>query len=157
MNAVGSSPRMRGALTRVVLAIDVQRIIPAYAGSTVRFIYKHMSTWDHPRVCGEHSVPELRASLQRGSSPRMRGAPISVYGANAIGRIIPAYAGSTDQIEARIGGTEDHPRVCGEHAKPCDLSKAASGSSPRMRGAHALPAANRREHGIIPAYAGSTH
>ena len=91
-----------------------------------------------------------------GSSPRMRGA----LGKRRVGvrraGIIPAYAGSTSctRIAARPG--RDHPRVCGEHARPTAGSRAGGGSSPRMRGARDT----RHRHGgvrrIIPAYAGST-
>ena len=50
---------------------------------------------NHPRVCGEHLVYCQYDPLVRGSSPRMRGAQMKKPGRFLIGRIIPAYAGST--------------------------------------------------------------
>ena len=51
---------------------------------------------------------------------------------------------------------QDHPRVCGEHARGRARSRCPRGSSPRMRGALLRAAQRRLRVGIIPAYAGST-
>ena len=51
----GSSPRMRGALKRLGRDYNRRGIIPAYAGSTMTSKSAATATWDHPRVCGEHS------------------------------------------------------------------------------------------------------
>ena len=91
----GSSPRMRGTLTPIVIAHVAHGIIPAYAGNTVCLpLY---SPWlrDHPRVCGEH----------------LRGA----VGVWWLSGIIPAYAGNTKLIGSPRTLKRDHPRVCGEH------------------------------------------
>ena len=90
----GSSPRMRGTLSALIVDRHHGGIIPAYAGNTRRIPRCLPATWDHPRVCGEHHAlgTALRARLQdhprvcgehhrqslaatggRGSSPRMRG------------------------------------------------------------------------------------
>ena len=71
-------------------------------------------------------------------------------------RIIPAYAGSTESFGYGRGEQADHPRVCGEHIKPCVLIAQKRGSSPRMRGARYDLYADVCGKGIIPAYAGST-
>ena len=52
----GSSPRMRGARPRECRRLLVQRIIPAYAGSTFVVANKGPAKRDHPRVCGEHKL-----------------------------------------------------------------------------------------------------
>ena len=52
----GSSPRMRGALHTLLLLLRYQRIIPAYAGSTMTPKISTSKARDHPRVCGEHGV-----------------------------------------------------------------------------------------------------
>ena len=70
-------------------------IIPAYAGSTTERLQRWSRRWDHPRVCGEHRSNTSRSPLMRGSSPRMRGAPLALDTGASLGRIIPAYAGST--------------------------------------------------------------
>ena len=70
--------------------------------------------------------------------------------------IIPAYAGSTTPRMPQIVGTEDHPRVCGEHTTLATTLAALAGSSPRMRGAQTRLESIASSGGIIPAYAGST-
>ena len=76
------------------------------------------------------------AGLIAGSSPRMRGAPMSRDG---------------ESWEC-----EDHPRVCGEHTACLAIPIRQQGSSPRMRGARRSCPRSRRSGRIIPAYAGST-
>ena len=132
------------------------RIIPAYAGSTVLTKQFDDQGKDHPRVCGEHAMDSTLTIMLAGSSPRMRGAPLSPTPSRRGRRIIPAYAGSTGAgnhtklkgiriIPAYAGSTlmiwivilwsGDHPRVCGEHVGDGLLGVLEPGSSPRMRGA----------------------
>ena len=76
MGVLGSSPRMRGALSSGLLKTRLSRIIPADAGST--------------------RPEEPCWTRQSGSSPRMRGARQNLPAALAYRGIIPADAGSTD-------------------------------------------------------------
>ena len=71
-------------------------------------------------------------------------------------RIIPADAGSTGCRAGRWSWSEDHPRGCGEHHSQLPPLGSASGSSPRMRGAHNLTSLIIQHARIIPADAGST-
>ena len=91
----GSSPRMRGAHGHTRREIEDSRINPAYAGSTRGSPRRRPTGWDHPRVCGEHDSMIPTVLLAQGSSPRMRGAPLSTRVEALENRIIPAYAGST--------------------------------------------------------------
>ena len=54
-----------------------------------------IQSWDHPRVCGEHSRLDAFGTLKAGSSPRVRGTlkrhPVEFQ---ELG-IIPACAGNT--------------------------------------------------------------
>ena len=70
-----------------------------------------------------------------GSSPRMRGAPRMADGAHGPGRIIPADAGSTNDIYIQRVSVVDHPRGCEEHTAWGTSYPSSPGSSPRMRGA----------------------
>ena len=115
-NPIGSSPRMRGALTSFPNSKIVVGIIPADAGSTSDPGDQGATGWDHPRGCGEHSLARLSQSFRRGSSPRMRGALCIVSDRQNRSRIIPADAGSTICISPHIMATTDHPRGCGEHS-----------------------------------------
>ena len=93
---IGSSPRMRGAPNTYFGSIKVSRIIPAYAGSTAKWLPCGARSKDHPRVCGEHSHIAGKILILKGSSPRMRGARFWFYRVTPFRGIIPAYAGSTD-------------------------------------------------------------
>ena len=91
----GSSPRMRGARIHCGCEGQYIGIIPAYAGSTAQGPVLGEAQADHPRVCGEHWALPNAVSRDRGSSPRMRGAPRAAIATTTVIRIIPAYAGST--------------------------------------------------------------
>ena len=91
---------------------------------------------DHPRACGEHTPSCGVPHPCSGSSPRMRGAlGVVLYLPRGRG-IIPAYAGSTNQVFIRV--------------------LTVVGSSPRMRGAQSGLTRVDGSCRIIPAYAGST-
>ena len=51
-------------------------IIPADAGSTEWYRQDGTGNVDHPRGCGEHPSIASLTACSRGSSPRMRGAPM---------------------------------------------------------------------------------
>ena len=106
---------MRGARRGPHLRVGSQRIIPAYAGSTLLHTDGVIGCWDHPRVCGEHLRAQQVEDLVVGSSPRMRGALPFALIVKIVIRIIPAYAGSTTICAYRQNRNQDHPRVCGEH------------------------------------------
>ena len=119
---MGSSPRMRGALTRIFLT-DCTR----------------PGSWkDHPRGCGEHLKVSADGVPRAGSSPRMRGAPSRQQHEPRIVRIIPADAGSTVTLIFFSIVWQDHPRGCGEHKRYKARGNTPTGSSPRMRGAQPL-------------------
>ena len=75
---VGSSPHTRGARSR--------------SGASAA------GTGDHPRIRGEHDVAFDRDVHAHGSSPHTRGAQGTVDSRRLAGRIIPAYAGSTERV-----------------------------------------------------------
>ena len=91
----GSSPRMRGTLQQAGAYRGLRGIIPAYAGNTSASRCVPWSTWDHPRVCGEHAFRHCHI--------------------NRVSGIIPAYAGNTNSPTRNWPPRKDHPRVCGEH------------------------------------------
>ena len=94
-NFTGSSPRMRGARSRVFRIRVFRGIIPADAGSTRRCLSRCLHQRDHPRGCGEHSMVSVTPGWVSGSSPRMRGARNLLLFCPFLPGIIPADAGST--------------------------------------------------------------
>ena len=70
----GSSPHVRGARSALLVAPCVPGIIPACAGSTKGAFGIQGRHWDHPRMCGEHALNEMKIPREVGSSPHVRGA-----------------------------------------------------------------------------------
>ena len=136
-NKGGSSPRMRGTLTRIASISPRTRIIPADAGNTAPAALFWTGTGDHPRGCGEHAMYRVAANESWGSSPRMRGT-----------------LGEDRQTGASL---QDHPRGCGEHPLAVSGLAFVPGSSPRMRGTHRRRLQQGHPRRIIPADAGNTY
>ena len=134
------------------------RIIPAYAGSTSSAAAPTRGSKDHPRIRGEHDTLAEVLRVEGGSSPHTRGALLKERVDDVPVRIIPAYAGSTEEVRQCILDLEDHPRIRGEHAHlPSSFSiLKESGSSPHTRGALLDRDVGGEQCRIIPAYAGST-
>ena len=155
-STMGSSPHTRGAPLPGAVAVLLSRIIPAYAGSTTdRFRLCGYRT-DHPRIRGEHLAERLAGHVGEGSSPHTRGARKRRSDGGILGRIIPAYAGSTAKSTSSAWRGSDHPRIRGEHQDPTEPSQENIGSSPHTRGALPKHQIRITSEGIIPAYAGST-
>ena len=73
----GSSPRVRGTPPMALRPFCSPGIIPACAGNTmVRRLWR-VTLRDHPRVCGEHRLFGAVSWRFQGSSPRVRGTPLS--------------------------------------------------------------------------------
>ena len=153
---IGSSPLVRGAPIIALTHHVKLRIIPARAGSTEKLALYIVSHQDHPRSCGEHSPPSSGRPPWPGSSPLVRGALHIVNRVDAGPGIIPARAGSTLSGSTCYQCSRDHPRSCGEHSYPMPPAFTAAGSSPLVRGAHAVNLEMDVFTGIIPARAGST-
>ena len=107
-------------------------------------------------MCGENVNGEGLSPLPLGSPPRVRGKRFPRATNHANLRITPACAGKTLPAVFFISRREDHPRVCGENERVCDMAEGIVGSPPRVRGkripaleGHILP-------GITPACAGKT-
>ena len=72
--ALGSSPRARGASVCDSSGTHSGRLIPACAGSMAGRSAASPNSGAHPRVRGEHAACRGDCILDRGSSPRARGA-----------------------------------------------------------------------------------
>ena len=92
----GSSPHTRGAHRHQSSEHAQSGIIPAYAGSTFSPTRRRSRMADHPRIRGEHRRAVGDAYGTEGSSPHTRGALVAPDRCDGRGRIIPAYAGSTN-------------------------------------------------------------
>ena len=131
-------------------------ITPAYAGksySLALFLGLHR---DHPRVCGEKVLKDIKKAAAVGSPPRMRGKALEVSTWLVLPRITPAYAGKSGASVGRLAVVRDHPRVCGEKRPVRRGACSGLGSPPRMRGKDLHREERARCGGITPAYAGKS-
>ena len=152
----GSPPRMRGKGQKGLIFVLQPRITPAYAGKRLLRQLRHITSRDHPRVCGEKVGPVGCVSGWLGSPPRMRG---KVWHGVALAdghRITPAYAGKSCIYRSTTSISWDHPRVCGEKSFKTSTSCWSKGSPPRMRGKGIQPCNQWVRVGITPAYAGKS-
>ena len=152
----GSPPPARGALPPFRAPLAGRRITPACAGSTVTADTWTLSPPDHPRLRGEHSRVWHCGTNPPGSPPPARGAPAAGEPLRKGHRITPACAGSTPWWAAASAWRPDHPRLRGEHAKPCSGGIETRGSPPPARGAPRPGPADTPARRITPACAGST-
>ena len=156
MPPLGSPPRMRGKLTRDLLAAPAARITPADAGKTYIFFRTYCIAEDHPRGCGENYNPIRKIYLISGSPPRMRGKLVAVSSAPINTGITPADAGKTEAERENIESYTDHPRGCGENNTGMAIIEPNWGSPPRMRGKRLRLRKLQRPLRITPADAGKT-
>ena len=153
---VGSSPRRRGKLIRVLLRTSGQRLIPAQAGKTRRPCRASSPTRAHPRAGGENLRQQTHSPSSDGSSPRRRGKLASIgYDAQWSG-LIPAQAGKTPRPRRARGCPRAHPRAGGENLEGKMQEACEMGSSPRRRGKLCARGARPEARGLIPAQAGKT-
>ena len=73
----GSSPLVRGGLFRHLRLCVCRRLIPARAGRTLLRIGRVPDSRAHPRSCGADQTPHRAMSDSRGSSPLVRGGPLT--------------------------------------------------------------------------------
>ena len=152
----GSSPLTRGALEEAAGAARLAGLIPAHAGSTLRWAAPRPWVTAHPRSRGEHPSSHANHSPAVGSSPLTRGAHGINSAARVGGGLIPAHAGSTAEYFLHLGEVGAHPRSRGEHCLRASASSCSAGSSPLTRGAQHGINLRRIIGGLIPAHAGST-
>ena len=94
VGVLGSSPRVRGTLTRERTTPGTSRFIPACAGNAARRWRRRSAGTVHPRVCGEREPRSRAARGKSGSSPRVRGTPACPLTPGDPSRFIPACAGN---------------------------------------------------------------
>ena len=109
-------------------------ITPACAGKSRSTNVLEWGFKDHPRVCGEKAILELRLKLSVGSPPRVRGKAMDSDPTVDMERITPACAGKSVESQQPERDFEDHPRVCGEKLPRRAQSPPQLGSPPRVRG-----------------------
>ena len=153
--SAGSSPRLRGTRAQLPCKVLALRFIPAPAGNAWRGGAVRWSRSVHPRACGERSRWKEKGGLEDGSSPRLRGTPLTGVGATGATRFIPAPAGNAPETLPAWGFRSVHPRACGERGPTASASRKPGGSSPRLRGTRVSEVKQCLRQRFIPAPAGN--
>ena len=131
-------------------------LIPAHAGKTCSGGLGTSREAAHPRSRGENTPIRFDRDCKNGSSPLTRGKLIITATTSDDERLIPAHAGKTFGRDARLEGSQAHPRSRGENATRCICDSTLCGSSPLTRGKPPGSHYDRRHHRLIPAHAGKT-
>ena len=113
--STGSPPHVRGKPHDCISRLMEGRITPACAGKTCATFPDVTCLRDHPRMCGENSLPTVPITGFLGSPPHVRGKPNLPWKAIFDGGITPACAGKTHIISPFSLQHRDHPRMCGEN------------------------------------------
>ena len=151
----GSSPRGRGTPVKHAGLGAGCRFIPAWAGNAHSGDTPSKSHAVHPRVGGERVNRRVEHHSPPGSSPRGRGTQRQHQPAALVSRFIPAWAGNAIVSGSSPNVRPVHPRVGGERRRWPERCRCRRGSSPRGRGTHRHPAAERCRRRFIPAWAGN--
>ena len=109
-----------------------------------------------PRVRGRPLTLLSRQIPHVGSSPRVRGRRQGIRTALAFQGLIPAGAGQTPVCFFHATNPRAHPRGCGADSAPQLAAAIDKGSSPRVRGRLRGTWRFRMSKGLIPAGAGQT-
>ena len=157
MAFMGSPPHTRGTPCNFFARPFVTGITPAYAGNTIPAFSIFPSSWDHPRIRGEHCQALGTSRGPMGSPPHTRGTRRVCHAIQHNPRITPAYAGNTGTEPAITTVVRDHPRIRGEHAARASSCSRRWGSPPHTRGTRVSSPSNLTYCRITPAYAGNTN
>ena len=147
---------MRGTETASLCVSKDYRITPAHAGNSPAGRKAFLRPQDHPRPCGEQSLPISSICPTAGSPPPMRGTGDANGFVADYFRITPAHAGNSFIFTSPSPCRWDHPRPCGEQAYASPFAKFAVGSPPPMRGTAGITAVKPCSSGITPAHAGNS-
>ena len=145
---------MRGKVVGSEELPGVVGITPACAGKSEMGVISNLITEDHPRVCGEKSMPSRTSSKTTGSPPRVRGKVSAGKILLHDGGITPAHAGKRRPCSPPSGCCGDHPRLRGEKVTGIRSQTINEGLPPPVRGKVAGNLEQGRVVGITPAYAG---
>ncbi len=111
----GSPPLTRGPHGMITAYRAIDRITPAYAGTTHVRPKITETVQDHPRLRGDHRCDDIMTATLEGSPPLTRGPRGRCVFDCARTRITPAYAGTTGFRHGASQQIPDHPRLRGDH------------------------------------------
>ncbi len=152
----GSSPRMWGTPEFASERHRLRRFIPTHVGNTTTTSTAGRYASVHPHACGEHAGTRVSPDGSIGSSPRMWGTRPDDLAHRKPCRFIPTHVGNTPATQPWWPRTSVHPHACGEHPTNNALTRATTGSSPRMWGTRESDNGCDSLARFIPTHVGNT-
>ena len=131
---LGSSPRVWGQGTNMLLCSSCLRIIPTRVGTSGAILKGVNIPGDHPHACGDKILRLSNSSANTGSSPRVWGQVYYPVNAVCLIRIIPTRVGTSTALSETVTVMEDHPHACGDKIAYVLPYLMVLGSSPRVWG-----------------------
>src|SRR5208283_2145141 len=110
----GSSPRMWGTLSQLILNTNLHRFIPTHVGNSGSSNQRDHPKPVHPHACGELPRPIMITVSVSGSSPRMWGTPAQETARAGSARFIPTHVGNSCYPVLWSRRWPVHPHACGE-------------------------------------------
>ena len=150
----GLSPRGRGNLHPIPSRAPRRRSIPAWAGEPASRNPRRCTAEVYPRVGGGTSAWPRCTNEAVGLSPRGRGNPVDLLGAEIDDGSIPAWAGEPWMRWGVTPWLRVYPRVGGGTPGTLRFPNSCPGLSPRGRGNHPTPEVPGVTKRSIPAWAG---
>ncbi len=147
---------MQGKLDTTTATGRLLRSIPAYAGQTAPELWLRGVSLVYPRVCRANAAPAGLQMTEKGLSPRMQGKPAPQRRDRRCRGSIPAYAGQTQEQQAKMCLSWVYPRVCRANSSCGMRATSSMGLSPRMQGKQFPKEGAMKVERSIPAYAGQT-
>ena len=135
---------MWGQDTRRFHLARQRRIIPTRVGTSFPFRQKYGSFQDHPHACGDKTCITIITIRSTGSSPRVWGQDSFQKFYSVFIGIIPTRVGTSYSSVKLNCGLRDHPHACGDKISSTSLTRASTGSSPRVWGQVCRKARNRQ-------------
>ena len=152
----GSFPLTQGKLAGAQRRRGGERLIPAHARKTRRYISRRLRCRAHPRSHGENIYSVIAAVADWGSSPLTRGKQQPPPRAAVRPGLIPTHAGKTPPPTHASTNRPAHPRSRGENHEGTEIVGFMVGSSPLTRGKPDEHRGHAFGAGLIPAHAGKT-
>ena len=147
---------MWGTLDDVCQVPSLARITPTCVGNTAPFLERNYRPWDHPHLCGEHGLKELKKTLELGSPPPVWGTRAMKARGGTTLRITPTCVGNTHNKFATGRSFTDHPHLCGEHEQPRPKQRLTVGSPPPVWGTQLHASIKELGERITPTCVGNT-
>ncbi len=91
----GSSPRVWGQVSDIIVSLRTSRIIPTRVGTSKMTKKEEWEAKDHPHACGDKTPYRISAYIRKGSSPRVWGQEVSSETDTMTARIIPTRVGTS--------------------------------------------------------------